>query len=455
MEKNNGKTSILVVDDLRSIRLTLGGILEDKGHKVVAVENGYQAIEAVRKTHFDVIFMDIKMPGINGVQTFREVKKIDPKATVIMMTAYSVEDLVKEALEEGAYTIIYKPFDIDKIIAIIEELLHEKVLILVVDDQFGDRETLKGILEDKGYRVAAAKDGTETIEMIKSRHYDIFFLDVRLPDMNGVQVFEQVKEIDPRATVIVMTGYASMETAMDAVNQGAYAYFVKPVNPDEIKTTIANAIKQQQLSLENKRLVESLQHSNKLLFETNEELKEANQAKSDFLASMSHDLRTPLNVIIGFSELMRDEVPGEVNKEQKQCLDDILSSSKHLLTLIDGVLDLSKVESGKMELNLTKVALAEVIESLRSTMVPILTPRKQSLEVEVEDGLPPVRADKVKLRQVLFNLLSNSTKFTPDGGKLKIEAVREGNRCQVSVIDNGVGIKKEDQQRVFEPTVYF
>ena len=451
MEKNNGKTSILVVDDLRSIRLTLGGILEDKGHKVVAVENGYQAIEAVRKTHFDVIFMDIKMPGINGVQTFREVKKIDPKATVIMMTAYSVEDLVKEALEEGAYTIIYKPFDIDKIIAIIEELLHEKVLILVVDDQFGDRETLKGILEDKGYRVAAAKDGTETIEMIKSRHYDIIFLDVRLPDMNGVQVFEQVKEIGPQATVIMMTGYASMETAMDAVNQGAYAYFVKPVNPDEIKTTIANAIKQQQLSLENKRLVESLQHSNKLLFETNEELKEANQAKSDFLASMSHDLRTPLNVIIGFSELMRDEVPGEVNKEQKQCLDDILSSSKHLLTLIDGVLDLSKVESGKMELNLTKVALAEVIESLRSTMVPILTPRKQSLEVEVEDGLPPVRADKVKLRQVLFNLLSNSTKFTPDGGKLKIEAVREGNRCQVSVIDNGVGIKKEDQERVFEP----
>jgi two-component system response regulator HydG len=95
-----GKTNILVVDDLRSMRLTLGGILEDKGHNVVTVEDGYQAIDAVKKKHFDAIFMDIKMPGINGVQTFREVKKIDPKAAVIMMTAYSVEDLVKEALEE-------------------------------------------------------------------------------------------------------------------------------------------------------------------------------------------------------------------------------------------------------------------------------------------------------------------------------------------------------------------
>jgi len=130
------KTNILVVDDLRSIRLNLGGILEDEGHNVVTVGNGYQAIEAVKKTHFDVVFMDIKMPGINGVQTFREIKNIDPKAAVIMMTAYSVEDLVREALEEGAYAILYKPFDIDKIIALIEELLHEKTLIIVVDDQF-------------------------------------------------------------------------------------------------------------------------------------------------------------------------------------------------------------------------------------------------------------------------------------------------------------------------------
>ncbi len=232
------KTNILVVDDLRSMRLTLGGILEDKGHNVVTVEDGYQAIEAVKKTHFDAIFMDIKMPGINGVQTFREVKKIDPKATVVMMTAYSVEDLVKEALEEGAYAVVYKPFDIDKIIALIQELLGDKTLILVVDDQFGDRETLKVILEAKGYRVATAADGTEAIKMVKERHYDIIFLDIRLPDMNGVQTFEQVKGIDPDVAVIMMTGYTEEELVRRAISAGAYTCVYKPFDMDKVITLV-------------------------------------------------------------------------------------------------------------------------------------------------------------------------------------------------------------------------
>jgi len=228
------KTNILVVDDLRSMRLTLGGILEDEGHNVVTAENGYQAIEAAKEIHFDVIFMDIKMPGINGVQTFREIKKVDPKAAVIMMTAYSVEDLVKEALEEGAYAIVYKPFDINRIIAIIEELLHERILILVVDDRLGDRETLKAILEDKGYRVATAKDGADAIEMVKSRHYDIIFLDVRLPDISGVETFEQVKKIDPEATVIMMTGYTEEELVRRAISQGAYTCIYKPFDMERV-----------------------------------------------------------------------------------------------------------------------------------------------------------------------------------------------------------------------------
>ncbi len=117
------ETNILVVDDLKGMRVTLGGILEDEGHNVVLAENGYQAIEAAKQTSFDLIFMDIKMPGINGVQTLREVKKINPQTAVIMMTAYSVEDLVREALEEGAYAVVYKPFDIENIVSIIESAL--------------------------------------------------------------------------------------------------------------------------------------------------------------------------------------------------------------------------------------------------------------------------------------------------------------------------------------------
>jgi len=204
---------------------------------------------------------------------------------------------------------------------------------------------------------------------------------------------------------------------------------------------------EQELEEKNKQLMAQQQE----LMEKTKEVEAASQAKSDFLANMSHELRTPLNVIIGFSELMADGVPGEINSEQKQCLDDILSSSKHLLGLINDVLDLSKVESGKVKLRLAEVTLPDILEELKRTMTPILAPRKQSLDTEVEKGLPRVYADKGKIKQVLLNLLANAARFTPDGGKLKIEAVRKGGWCHVSVVDNGIGIKKEDQERIFEP----
>ncbi len=246
MKSNNGQTNILVVDDLRSMRLTLGGILEDKGYNVIAVEDGYRAIEAVRQEHFDAIFIDIKMPGIDGVQTFREIKKIDPDTTVVMMTAYSVEELVKEALEEGAHAIIYKPFDISMVIAIIEELLVKKTLVLVVDDHLADRETLKTILEEKGYRVATASGGTEAIDMVKSRHYDIVFLDVRLPDMTGFETFEQVKKIDPQTAVIMMTGYAAEDLVRSAIGSGAYAYLYKPFDMKKVITLVEAVSREKQ-----------------------------------------------------------------------------------------------------------------------------------------------------------------------------------------------------------------
>ena len=332
-----------------------------------------------------------------------------------------------------------------------EDIVPGAANVLVVEDEIGIRATLCAILEDAGYKVSGLDKGAEALEMIRNRPFNIVITDIRLPDVDGMEILELAKEIDPDVAVIVITGHASLEAVVEAVNEGAYTYFVKPANEDEIKTTIINALRQQRLSHENRRLVDDLQQSNKLLFEANKQLKKTTDAKSAVLASMSHELRTPLNVIIGFSELMIDEVPGEINEEQRQCLNDVLSSSKHLLSLINEVLDLSKIESGKVELRLSNIVLTKVIESLKSTLMPILAPRKQSLDIEIEEGLPPVYADKAKLRQIFLNLLTNAINFTSDGGKLKIEAIRDGDWCQVSVIDNGTGIKKEDQERIFEP----
>lgn len=241
MTKN---ANILVVDDQVGMLETFTDILGDKGYKVATAEDGYTAIDKVKKESYDVIFMDIKMPGINGVQTFREIKKINPKLAVIMMTAYSVEDLVKEAIEEGAYTVIYKPFDIDRVVETIERVL-KTILVLIVDDSYGDRETLKDVLEDKGYKVIEADSGYKAIELVKKGRYDIIFLDIKMPDIDGVKTFEEIHKVNPQIPVIMITGYSVEELVQEALNKGAYACITKPFDIEKILKAMDEAIKRE------------------------------------------------------------------------------------------------------------------------------------------------------------------------------------------------------------------
>jgi len=177
----------------------------------------------------------------------------------------------------------------------------------------------------------------------------------------------------------------------------------------------------------------------------------ANRTKSLFLANMSHELRTPLNGIIGFAEFLFDGKPGTVNLKQKEYLGDILDSGKHLLQLINDVLDLAKVETGKMELNPEKFALGKAIEEVCAVSNPSLQKKGIRLEVYVAPGLGYVTLDQQKFKQVLYNLLSNAVKFTEDGGKVELHvAMHDATRFQLSVQDNGIGIKKEDFRRLFK-----
>jgi len=330
-------------------------------------------------------------------------------------------------------------------------MMQEAAGILVVEDDVGSRLTLSGILEDAGYEVTGVDKGAEALEVIKDGNFNVIIADIKLPDVGGMSILELAKEINPDVAVIIMTGYASIETAVNAVNEGAYAYFVKPINMDEMKTTIVNALRQQRLSRENKRLVDDLQRSNKLLFEANRQLRAATEAKSAFLAHMSHELRTPLNAIIGFSDLLLGGVAGEINNQQRQCLEDILSSGKHLLSLINDILDLSKVEAGKMDIRPESLRLADVVDDAVTTVKPMLDDSRHELAISIAEDLPPVYGDRNRLKQILLNLLSNAIKFTPDGGKLYLETSGNGDFCRVSMVDNGIGIRKEDQACIFEP----
>jgi len=177
----------------------------------------------------------------------------------------------------------------------------------------------------------------------------------------------------------------------------------------------------------------------------------ANRTKSDFLAKMSHELRTPLNSIIGFSEMLADETFGTLNEKQHRYVENVLTSGRLLLQVINDILDLSKVEAGRMELSLAQFEVAQALDEVRALMESLAERKHHTMEVDIEPGLPSIVADPAKFRQITVNLLSNAIKFTPDGGRIRITARRPPGEpmIEIAVTDTGIGIAPEDTRRIF------
>jgi signal transduction histidine kinase len=213
--------------------------------------------------------------------------------------------------------------------------------------------------------------------------------------------------------------------------------------PDAEVALLQTFADQAVIAIENVRLFKELQVANR-------ELAAASQHKSEFLANMSHELRTPLNAIIGFSEVLSEKMFGELNEKQEEYSKDIHASGQHLLSLINDILDLSKVEAGRMALELTDFDLPTAIDNALMLVRERAGRRSLALHTNIDNRLGQIQADERKVRQVVLNLLSNAIKFTPEGGRIEVEAVPKDSSIEVSVSDNGIGIAPEDQEKVFE-----
>jgi signal transduction histidine kinase len=208
----------------------------------------------------------------------------------------------------------------------------------------------------------------------------------------------------------------------------------------ELLTTFAT---QSALAIQNARLFREIEIKSR-------ELAAASQHKSEFLANMSHELRTPLNAIIGFSEVLAEKMFGELNEKQEEYSKDIHASGQHLLSLINDILDLSKIEAGRMELELSDFHLPTALDSALTLVRERAGRRSIALHLSVDERLGPIQADERKVRQVVLNLLSNAIKFTPEGGRIEVRATSQDDFVEVSISDTGVGIAPGDQDAVFE-----
>jgi two-component system response regulator HydG len=234
--------SVLLVDDDAGLVRTTTLILEHEGYSVTTASSGQEAIALTRETAFDLTFLDIKMPELDGVETLREIKRLRPTATVVMMTAYALEQSIGDALREGAHAVLRKPLAIAQLLGLIDRALTRSgdMLILLVDDDDGARTTLYEILMQKGYVVGTASTGEQAIALVRTIHYDAIFLDLRLPDKNGLDVYLEIRALDPRVVVFLVTAYRQTSQGLveEALAKTVRRCLDKPFEPAEVLKTL-------------------------------------------------------------------------------------------------------------------------------------------------------------------------------------------------------------------------
>ena len=359
----------------------------------------------------------------------------------------------------------------------------ERVSILLVDDRPENLLALEAILEPLGQDLIRANSGPEALKKVLEVDLSVILLDVQMPGMNGFEVAEIIKSRERSRTIpIIFLSAISKEDAyvFKGYSMGAVDYVFKPFNPDVLRSKVAVFVdlflKQREIQRQGDLLRESqkreleLEHRTSLLetearsaaklSQMNDELhrrqialEQAMGARNRFYASMSHELRTPINAVIGYSTLMLDNIYGPLNAKQKEGLQRTLKAARHLLELVNDVLDLSKIEAGKIELSLQPVMFPSLIEDLFVTVRPLADEYGSSLALEMEGESFNVVSDPRRVRQILLNLLSNTIKFG-EGKPIRVVCKQnEAKGVEIDVVDMGVGIAKGDISRIFEEFV--
>src|ERR1700704_5245207 len=278
--------------------------------------------------------------------------------------------------------------------------------ILFVDDEPDLEELIqqkfRHQIRDGSVLFLFARDGVEALTMLKGNHeVDLVVTDINMPRMDGLTLLEKLQAIEGDLSTIIVSAYGDIANIRTAMNRGAFDFLIKPIDFLDFETTIAKTIRHAEVLREARRRQAE-----------NQQLELASQHKSQFLANMSHELRTPLNAIIGLTEMMITNAARFGTEKAQEPLRRAQSAGTHLLGLINQVLDLSKIEAGKLELNPQTVNLAPLIEEVIGTARHLAEQNQNRLVVEVPVDLGVLTVDPMRLRQILLNLLSNACKFT-------------------------------------------
>lgn len=404
------------------------------------------ALSVLKEQTFDVILLDLGLPDSDGIHTFLRIYNKNPLIPIIILTGQNDETIWSYAVKNGAQDFLVKgQTDGRLLLSTIQCSIERKNL---AEQELKAQEREKKVLLDSLNELVIFVNpyleiiwaNKSALEYMKMNLQEAVGMCLTSPNISGpLSEYLQIE-------LIFLTGN---KKSWEFTAKDGRVWFVQANPVAEEDGTIIGV-------LETCREITEKKIAEKLLQE--KQIAEiANHTKSEFLASMSHELRTPLNSIIGFSDMLQEQVYGELNEKQLRAVGNISESGRHLLSLINNILDISKVEAGKMELNYKNFDLATRLNTIRNLLSPIADRKNIKIEIDLDRKLTSVCADEDKLVQIMYNLVDNAIKFSYEdslviiGAEKKVGARNKGELVEMTVKDTGIGIKTEDQNKLFKP----
>jgi signal transduction histidine kinase len=341
-------------------------------------------------------------------------------------------------------------------------------LVLIADDEEEDLRFLCDLVREDGFVVHAARNGVEAEALLEQHHFDLVITDLVMPGRSGFEIIRLAHARNPEVICIAMTGFGSLESAVDALGLGAYNYLLKPCDPGTFRNSLQRGLEKQRLTKElrlrnqeleklNRELDSRVQQATEELRALNHRmltemasLQEVDQLKSAFLANVSHDLKSPMTVVLGYAQFLLETETVALPPREKGCLQKLQKAAEHMKYLVNQLVEAAQLTSGKICLDIQSWEATKIIEDAAALVQGQADDKGLLLEAGWEGGASAVlRADRGRLMQVLSNLLGNACKFSASGGRVALRAWPEEGRTHFCVEDSGIGIAPEHQARVF------
>lgn len=309
-----------------------------------------------------------------------------------------------------------------------------KPVILIIDDEEALRDGCRQVLEKCGYNVLTAEQGIEGIKLARELQPDMAFVDLKMPQISGLEIIEILSRDIPDIVLIMITGFATIVSAVEAIQKGAYDYLPKPFNPDQLRALTLRGLEHRKLKVETRILRE-----------------ERDQLRSNFITFVSHEMRSPLVVIRQYMEALKEIAGDRFEKDVREILERCSKRIENLEDLVEHWLDISRIDNCTFAQKKIPVNIAAIIAQGIEEMTPLCKDRGLSLEAEIPENMPEILGDEESLVRVFTNIIGNATKYTPETGKITVAATYDAYYITVRITDTGIGIPHDKLPFIFEP----